>query len=437
MNSACCAPGWLFKRAVPAACRAVQTAAGRPRLAELRRRLAYDEAARPSDFLATSPTLPGPTPDPRRHLELPVPISREAALVDRFKRRHTYLRISLTERCNLRCTYCMPAGGIQLAPPSHLLTADEIIRVASIFVGLGVNKIRLTGGEPTLRSDLVDIVSRLKRIPGLDTLGMTTNGITLSHHLLALQAAGLTHLNISLDTLQRSKFEAISRRPAGMWNKAWDSIHAAIAAGYHPVKVNAVITRGVNDDELPAFVELTTKLPIQVRFIELMPFAGNSYDPEATVGWREMIGRIQDVYPSFEPDLSAAHPTTPQPAAVGRSLTSDADGTARMWHVPGSPGRAGFISTMTDAFCGTCNRLRLTADGSIKACLHGTDEHSIRDALRSGASDEQVTAIVHQAVLGKHAALGGSKNSLELAKASADGVASSSGVYRPMIKIGG
>lgn len=334
------------------------------------------------------------------------PLSATAhALTDSFGRSHSYLRISLTERCNLRCTYCMPEAGItHLTPSSELLTSDEILRLASIFVRLGVTKVRLTGGEPTLRPDLVKIMKGLSslRERGLTTIAMTTNGIVLERQLDQLTAAGLTHVNISLDSLHPRRFAALSRRSEASWHQVWASIQSAVASSslQGAVKVNCVVVRGTNEDEVADFAALTNKLPIDIRFIELMPFDGNDYRASATVGWREMLATIKARFPDVAPSL-------------------EGDGTSKMWKIPGSAGRIGFISTMTDAFCGTCSRLRLTADGNIRACLHGDQEFNLRTVLRSGGSDDDVVSLISSAVMGKHFALGGKKNAEGLAKAAA------------------
>ena len=303
-------------------------------------------------------------------------VEASAPLLDAHGRRHSYLRVSLTERCNLRCTYCMPAAGLPaLTPEARLLTTPEVLRVARVLVARGVDKVRLTGGEPTLRPDLAAIVAGLHalRPHGLRTIAMTTNGVTLERALPELREAGLTHLNVSLDSLRPARFAALSRRPEATWHRVWAAVRAALAAGLGgPVKLNCVVVRGVNDDEVADFADLTRELPLEVRFIELMPFAGNGYAAARTVGWRESAAAIRARHQGFAPEPAAD--------AAGDVSGAAGDGTARLWRVPGAPGRVGFIATMTDAFCGTCTRLRLTADGNVKACLHGDEEHGLRDA---------------------------------------------------------
>ncbi|CAH9096331.1 unnamed protein product [Cuscuta europaea] len=208
-------------------------------------------------------------------------------LVDTFGRLHTYLRISLTERCNLRCQYCMPSDGVDLTPNPQLLTRSEIFRLANLFVTSGASKIRLTGGEPTIRKDLEDICLDLSNLEGLRTLAMTTNGITLARKLVRLKECGLNLVNISLDTLVPAKFEFMTRRKGH--ERVMESIQAAIDLGYNPVKVNCVVMRGFNDDEICDFVEMTRQKPINVRFIEFMPFDGNVWNVKKLVPYKEMF----------------------------------------------------------------------------------------------------------------------------------------------------
>jgi cyclic pyranopterin phosphate synthase len=326
------------------------------------------------------------------------------ALTDTFGRRHSYLRISLTERCNLRCQYCMPAEGIALSPRDHILTFEEIERLARLFVALGVDKIRLTGGEPLVRKDAEELAERLGSIEGLRTLSLTTNGLLLVQKLPALVRAGLSQVNISLDTLRADRFREITRRPG--LERVIDAIHAALAAGIPEVKVNAVVMRNVNEDEVVDFVALTKDLPIEVRFIEYMPFTGNGWDTDAFVSYGEMEARVREAYP----DLTAE--------------AFDPHGTARHYFVPGHRGRVGFIASMSDAFCSGCNRLRLTADGNLKVCLFGSSEVSLRDAMRAGASDDELVELIDAAVDRKKAAHAGMLNLPQIEN-------------RPMILIGG
>ncbi|KIP04146.1 hypothetical protein PHLGIDRAFT_76428 [Phlebiopsis gigantea 11061_1 CR5-6] len=328
------------------------------------------------------------------------------ALVDTFHRQHNYLRISLTERCNLRCFYCMPAEGVELSPSGHILTDEEVVRLAGLFVRNGVTKIRLTGGEPTVRKGLVDIVGRLNELRkhGLDSIGLTSNGIALHRKLPELVANGLTHLNLSLDTLDPFKFEIMTRRPGH--DAVLRALDVALAAPLRSVKLNAVVIKGLNDHEVLDFVEMTKDRPLSVRFIEFMPFTGNKWDKDKMVPSAELLSRIQAKYP-----------------AVTKALDEQND-TARNYMIPGHRGRVGFISSMSDHFCGSCNRLRLTADGQIKVCLFDPTEISLRDQMRQGAEDGELLHTIGRAVQGKRERHAGMED--------IDTVAN-----RPMILIGG
>ncbi|KAL5976099.1 GTP 3',8-cyclase, mitochondrial [Asimina triloba] len=317
-------------------------------------------------------------------------------LIDSFGRLHTYLRISLTERCNLRCQYCMPAEGVELTPSSHLLSQDEIIRIASLFVSSGVNKIRLTGGEPTIRKDVEDICMRLSSLKGLKNLAMTTNGIVLAKKLPRLKECGLNSLNISLDTLIPAKFEFMTRRKGH--GKVMESIAAAVELGYNPVKVNCVVMRGINDDEICDFVKLTKDKPINVRFIEFMPFDGNVWNVKKLVPYAELLNKVAQQFNGLK--RLQDHPTD----------------TAKNFAIDGHRGTVSFITSMTEHFCAGCNRLRLLADGNFKVGL--------RDPIRSGIDDFELKEIIGAAVKRKKAAHAGM---FDLAKTA----------NRPMIHIGG
>uniref|UniRef100_A0A1B6HQV5 Molybdenum cofactor biosynthesis protein 1 n=1 Tax=Homalodisca liturata TaxID=320908 RepID=A0A1B6HQV5_9HEMI len=313
--------------------------------------------------------------------EIPVSQDMELAhlphLTDTFGRQHTYLRISLTERCNLRCKYCMPADGVQLTPKNNLLTTKEILQLAELFVRQGVNKVRLTGGEPTVHRDIVHIVESLHKLKELDTIAITTNGLMLTRQLVELQKAGVNLLNISLDTLKPERFEQITRRKG--WQRVIAGIDLAVQLGYTP-KVNVVVMRGLNDDEILDFVQFTADRPIDVRFIEYMPFTGNKWDGNNMVPFREMLERIQTVYPDFH------------------ALANKPNDTSKAYKVPGHKGQIGFITSMSNHFCGTCNRIRLMADGSLKVCLFGNTEISLRDALRNNCSEDDLLNMIGAAV---------------------------------------
>ncbi|XP_025239678.1 molybdenum cofactor biosynthesis protein 1 isoform X1 [Theropithecus gelada] len=301
-----------------------------------------------------------------------------AFLTDSFGRQHSYLRISLTEKCNLRCQYCMPEEGVPLTPKANLLTTEEILTLARLFVKEGIDKIRLTGGEPLIRPDVVDIVAQLQRLEGLRTIGVTTNGINLARLLPQLQKAGLSAINISLDTLVPAKFEFIVRRKG--FHKVMEGIHKAIELGYNPVKVNCVVMRGLNEDELLDFAALTEGLPLDVRFIEYMPFDGNKWNFKKMVSYKEMLDTIRQQWPELE------------------KLPEEESSTAKAFKIPGFQGQISFITSMSEHFCGTCNRLRITADGNLKVCLFGNSEVSLRDHLRAGASEQELLRIIGAAV---------------------------------------
>ncbi|KHN95146.1 molybdenum cofactor biosynthesis protein 1 B [Metarhizium album ARSEF 1941] len=289
-------------------------------------------------------------------------------LTDTFNRQHDYLRISVTERCNLRCVYCMPEEGVPLSPNRELLTTPEIVMLATVFVSQGVNKIRLTGGEPTVRRDILSLMQQIGalRPGGLKELCITTNGISLHRKLDGMVEAGLTGVNLSLDTLDPWQFQIMTRR------KGFDAVQKSIerilemnkvGAGIK-LKINCVVMRGINDGEVLPFVELTRERDLEVRFIEYMPFDGNKWNRGKMFSYTEMLDLIRGQYP-------------------GLAKVKDAkNDTSKTWHIPGFVGRIGFITSMTHNFCGTCNRLRITGDGNLKVCLFGNAEVSLRDILR-------------------------------------------------------
>ncbi|PPQ66353.1 hypothetical protein CVT26_011072 [Gymnopilus dilepis] len=304
-------------------------------------------------------------------------------LIDTFHRQHNYLRISLTERCNLRCFYCMPSEGIELSPDGKLLTNEEVLRLATLFVKSGVTKIRLTGGEPTVRKGIVDIIGSLNslRHHGLKSIGMTSNGLVLHRRLPQLIDNGLTHLNLSLDTLDPYKFEIITRRRGH--EAVLKALEVALASRLQSVKLNVVVIKGLNDSEVLDFVKLTKDEPLSVRFIEFMPFTGNKWDKKKMVESSDLLRRIKEQHPNVQ------------------RAPDELNDTAKSWTIPGHKGNFGFISSMSDHFCASCNRLRLTADGQIKVCLFDAKEVSLRDKLRMGASDEELLETIGHAVTGK------------------------------------
>jgi cyclic pyranopterin phosphate synthase len=295
--------------------------------------------------------------------------------IDRFGRRIHYLRISLTDHCNLRCIYCMPED-VAFRPIAELMQDDEIIRLVNLFAHLGFDKFRLTGGEPTVRSGIVELVREMRRITGVRALSMTTNGVLFSKLAEPLARAGLERVNFSLDTLDPDRFRQLTRR--GSIGDVWAGIQAAEDAGLLPIKVNAVVTRGYSDDEIVDMARLTFQHPWQVRFIELMPFAGaTEFQTLQVVSADEMITRIEAVLGALEP-------------VNGDKL----DGEARIFRLAGSRGTIGFINTITQPFCSTCTRARLTADGRLRLCLLCEDEVDLLTPMRSGASDGELRQLI-------------------------------------------
>jgi GTP 3',8-cyclase len=298
-------------------------------------------------------------------------------LVDPFGRVVRDLRISVTDRCNFRCTYCMPEEGMQWMPRSDILTFEEIERVARICVErFGFDGIRLTGGEPTVRAHIVTLVAKLSRI-GVE-LAMTTNGATLRHSAGDLREAGLARLNISLDTLERDKFERMTRRDE--LDNVLAGIEAAQAAGFAPVKINTVVERGVNDDEIVDLARFGRERGLEVRFIEFMPLdASDAWQRKQVVGQDEIVARIAAEWPVEQMPARGAAP-------------------ADRWRYVDGGGVVGVIPTVTKPFCGDCDRVRLTADGQFRTCLFATDEFDLRDLLRSGGSDADIEACIEKAV---------------------------------------
>lgn len=286
-------------------------------------------------------------------------------LTDGFGRKHNYLRISLLEKCNLRCTYCMPADGIALSPKVSLMTADEIFAIAQTFVKNGVDKIRLTGGEPLLRKDFPEIVSKLSDLE--ISLSLTTNGILIDRHIETLKQFNVRKINLSLDTLVASKFAAITLRD--QFEKVIANLHLLLQNDFQ-VKVNAVLIRSFNDDEIIDFVKLTQFLPISVRFIEFMPFAGNEWDRSKMVSQQEILSVLEKAFSSEEI----------------QKLEDEKNFTSRNYKIKDFQGDFGIISSITNPFCDSCNRIRLTANGKIKNCLFSNSETDLLTAFRNGES---------------------------------------------------
>lgn len=301
-------------------------------------------------------------------------------LIDSFGRQHTYLRISVTDRCNLRCIYCMPHEGLEWRKKEKLLTYEEILRVARAFVTMGISKIRITGGEPLVRKNLEVLVEQLKGLPGLKTLAMTTNATLLADKAQKLKEAGISALNISLDTFRPDRFSAIARRDD--LSAVLNGIQAALAVGFDSLKINTVVMKGINDDEILDFVDFAYDKPVNVRFIEYMPFKDNHWTSSGVVTYKEMLEVVKRRY-----EL--------QPIETERSAV------AKDFQMVGGKGTVSFITSMSESFCSTCNRLRLTSDGSVKSCLFFPAEINLRDALRKGVTDIELQNKILHAVLQK------------------------------------
>jgi cyclic pyranopterin phosphate synthase len=300
-------------------------------------------------------------------------------LVDGFGRSVTYLRLSLTDRCNLRCFYCRPKE-FRARPRDEILTFEEIERLARVAAALGVRKLRLTGGEPLVRPDVVDLVRRIARIPGIEDLALSTNGTLLGALALGLRQAGLRRVNVSLDTLRPRTFRAISGRDG--LEAVIEGIETAVTAGLRPVKVNVVVVRGVNDDELVEMVGFAQRIGAVVRFIEYMPMTGDPCWTERHVSREEIVHRLGSLLSSAAPRVSGADPA---------SYHTLRDGS----------GVVGIISPITCRFCSLCNRLRLTADGRLRPCLTSLGEVDLKGALRGGADDENLAALFRAATAAK------------------------------------
>ncbi len=301
-------------------------------------------------------------------------------IIDQFNRVHDYLRISLTDNCNFRCFYCMPEEEYEFTPASKLMQADEIEAIAKTFVSLGVKKIRLTGGEPLVRKDAADIILALSKLPV--TLTMTTNGVRLHEFLPTLKQAGISSLNVSLDTLQADKFQLITRRD--QFQRVYDNIHLLLENDIR-AKVNVVMMKDFNDHEINDFVAWTKNTPVHVRFIEFMPFQGNRWTSNKVLTLQQILQTVEAEYSYIR-------------------LKDELNDTAKKFMVPGHAGTFAVISTMSEPFCSTCNRMRLTADGKMKNCLFGKGETDLLTALRNG---EDIIPLIRQSIHAKAKELGG------------------------------
>jgi cyclic pyranopterin phosphate synthase len=292
-------------------------------------------------------------------------------LLDPYRRKINYLRISVTDRCNLRCRYCMPEKGIPLLPHQEILTYEEMLRIVRVFAKEGISKVRLTGGEPLVRKGIVDFISRLSRIEEIKDLSLTTNGILLKDFAQPLKRAGLKRVNISLDSLKRERFYQITRRDD--FDRVWSGIEESLRADLAPIKINMVAIQGLNDDEIEDFARLTLRLPVTVRYIEYMPSGnGEAWEKADLVTTPQIMSRLEKVGPLI-------------------CITSNPwDGPAKRFRIEGALGEIGLIGAVSSHFCSDCNRLRLTPDGKIRTCLFSDDEIDIREILRNGGSDDDL-----------------------------------------------
>ncbi|MGQ0794394.1 MAG: GTP 3',8-cyclase MoaA [Deltaproteobacteria bacterium] len=304
-------------------------------------------------------------------------------LIDKFGRVVTKLRVSVTDRCNMRCFYCMPAEGVRWTPKGEILAFDEICRVVRASAELGVRKIRVTGGEPLLREGVEGLVATLAQIAGIEGVSMTTNGYFLAEKARPLAEAGLRGVNISLDSLSPEKFKQITRR--NHFRRVMDGIAAAKDSGLFPIKINAVVMRGYNDDEIESLAEFCRDAPFKLRFIEFMPLdGGDAWNRDLVVSKREILERLSRIAPLEEQTDSSGDPATRYRFKDGR-------------------GEVGIIPSVSEPFCANCNRIRLTADGKIMTCLFALDDYDIKPVLRGGAGDDEIKRFLIDAVRAKRA----------------------------------
>jgi len=302
---------------------------------------------------------------------------------DSYGREINYMRLSITDKCNYRCKYCMPEEGIPDLGHDQILRYEELEAIVKASVELGIHKFRLTGGEPLVRKGIVEFVRRLKSIPGVTELTMTTNGALLGDLAKPLKAAGLDRVNISLDSLRHTRFKEITR--CGDLNDVLAGINASTAAGFSPIKLNVVTMKGFNDDEILDFVQLTMQHPFEVRFIELMPFSGNKDMNYGYISTEEIMAKLPALKPVKKP--------------INES------GVAQLYSYPGSKGYIGFISPLSDCFCPSCNKVRITSDGKLKTCLHSNNEYDLKPALIENSNGdfdiEKLKNSIEQAIMAK------------------------------------
>ena len=329
---------------------------------------------------------------------------KQKQLDDTHNRNINYLRVSITDRCNLKCIYCTPEGDIPKLDHGDILRYEEIHRIIRIAADLGVSKIRVTGGEPLVRKGVIGFIHSIKTLSKIKEVSLTTNGIFLSEHLESLQDASVRRLNISLDSLKPERFRKITGFDG--FDRVWGAIEQAQALHFSPIKINVVALRGINDDELADFARLTLEYPFHVRFIEHMPIGNSS-----------LIWNHPMLTPEIKDRIASTGNLVPIP-------TSPLDGPAQRYRIEGAPGEIGFISPLSNHFCNTCNRLRLTASGSLKPCLLSNVSEDLKTPLRSGGADEVLAEIILRAVAGKpsgHSLSGGGGAPLNMQMSSIGG----------------
>jgi cyclic pyranopterin phosphate synthase len=304
-------------------------------------------------------------------------------LIDRYGRKLTYLRLSVTDRCNLRCRYCMPQINFSWLPHDSILTYEEILKVCRTLATIGITKVRLTGGEPLVRRNLISLVERLTKIKELEEICITTNGVLLEEYADSLYQAGIRHINISLDSLSPERFAYITG--FDLFEQVWRGIERVLKRRFSLIKINSVIMKGINDNEITALAGLSTKYPVQVRFIEFMPVGQDIFwNPDRFVSCSEIRNQVEGAFGKLRP-LPKSHSAGP----------------ANEYVLDKAPGSVGFIGALSHRFCENCNRLRLTAEGHLRLCLFSDEEVDVKKALRQGLNTEELVLFFHQAVLRK------------------------------------
>lgn len=305
---------------------------------------------------------------------------KTSQLKDTFDRSINYLRISVTDRCNLRCLYCMPRKGLPKLSHKEILTYEEILRITKVAVGLGINKVRVTGGEPLVRKGLLPFLEELISLQGIEDMSLTTNGVLVDRHLQALWNMGIRRINISLDTLSRERYQEITGTDA--FNKVWHAIEKSHKLGFDPIRINMVVIGGVNEDEILDFARLTFKYPYQIRYIEYMPIGPNDFTtPSRFISTKTIRQRVESLGPLIP------------------VRSSGFDGPAQRYKLAGAKGELGFISPISEHFCRRCNRLRLTADGKLRVCLLSDLSLDLKTPIRTGISDNKLAQLIVKAVL--------------------------------------